>query len=200
MNKIFDKNVPGMTEILQTKCIAIAGCGGLGSNAATSLVRAGIGSLKLADFDKVEKSNLNRQYFFQTDLGKNKVEALSNHLLNINPLVKIKPYLQELKPDNLNSFFHDVDLLIEAFDKAESKLFLIEAWCTLNPKKPIIVGSGLSGLGSTSTLKVEQAGNIYFCGDGKSELSLGLSAARVAITANMQANVAIELLVRGTTS
>ena len=49
---------------LQTKTVGIAGCGGLGSNCAVALARVGVGTLVVADFDRVEVSNLNRQYFF----------------------------------------------------------------------------------------------------------------------------------------
>jgi len=86
---VFDRNVPGSTEILRRRTVGIAGCGGLGSNAAVSLVRAGVGSLILADFDFVEESNLNRQYFFLEDIGKLKVEALAARLRQINPAIRL---------------------------------------------------------------------------------------------------------------
>jgi len=86
---IFIRNVPGIREKLRTGKVGIAGCGGLGSNIAVSLVRAGIGSLKIADYDKVELSNLNRQYYFLEDVGKLKTEALKNLLWQINPEVNI---------------------------------------------------------------------------------------------------------------
>ena len=88
--KLFERNVPGTLEILQKSTVGIAGCGGLGSNAAVSLVRAGIGKLILADHDVVEESNLNRQYYFQSDIGKKKVEALTYHLKAINPEIKLE--------------------------------------------------------------------------------------------------------------
>jgi sulfur carrier protein ThiS adenylyltransferase len=49
--------------------VGIAGCGGLGSNCAVALARSGVGRLVLADFDCVERSNLNRQYFFLSQVG-----------------------------------------------------------------------------------------------------------------------------------
>ena len=192
---IFTRNVPGTTEILQKSCIGIAGCGGLGSNAAVSLVRAGIGTLILVDFDTVEKSNLNRQFFFQSDTGKKKVEALSVHLKAINPDINLITHPCEITPQNVSVLFGSADLLIEAFDKAERKKWLIESWCRSFPDKPVVCGNGLSGLGKFDDLKVTKIGNIYFCGDGKSDMSMGLCSARVAIVANMEANIAIEILV-----
>jgi len=194
-NKLFERNVPGSTVILQRSVAAIAGCGGLGSNAAVALVRAGIGKLIIADLDKVEESNLNRQYYFQPDVGQKKVDALSVHLRAINPEVTIETHDIKLSRDNVAKTFKEADLLIEAFDRAESKLWLIEAWCKAFSEKAIICASGLSGLGKTDELKIRKAGHIYFCGDEKTDMSMGLCSARVSIVANMQANIAIEILV-----
>ena len=195
ISKIFERNVPGTTERLLKATIGVAGCGGLGSNAAVSLVRAGLGHLILVDHDEVEVSNLNRQYYFQSDVGKVKVEALADHLRAINPEIDLILHNMKLTPEDIPEIFRNVDLLIEAFDRAEDKQWLIEAWCSTFKDRPIIVGSGLSGIGNTKSLTVQNAGNITFCGDGVSDMSMGLCASRVAMTANMQANVAIALLV-----
>ena len=183
-----------MREILRGKTVGIAGCGGLGSNAAVALVRAGIGSLIIADFDIVEESNLDRQYYFRDDIGKFKVDALAKHLKNINPAVDVISHNIELTPKNVPEIFGDADILIEAFDEAENKKWLIEIWTKLFPEKSIICGNGIAGYGNTNKLKVIRMGKIYFCGDNETDSSIGLCSARVAIVANMQANVAIEIL------
>jgi sulfur carrier protein ThiS adenylyltransferase len=200
MNKeeLFKKNVPGSTEILNTATVGIAGCGGLGSNAAVALVRAGVGRLILADFDIVEESNLNRQYFFQSDIGRNKTEALAHHCLAINPLLQLTLVKNQFSAADVPKVFKNADLLIEAFDLAESKIWLIEAWCKAFPERHIVSASGLSGIGNTEALKVRHAGTIHVVGDGESDMSMGLCSARVAIAANMEANIAIELLLRKT--
>ncbi len=195
-NKLFERNVPGSTAILQRSVVAIAGCGGLGSNAAVSLVRAGIGKLIIADPDIVEESNLNRQYYFQSDVGQKKVDALTAHLKAINPEVIIDAYDKKISRDDISEVFKEADLLIEAFDKAENKLWLIEAWCKAFPERAIICASGISGLGNTDELRIRRAGHIYFCGDEKTDMSMGLCSARVAIVANMQVNIAIEILTK----
>ena len=195
--EIFTNNVPGSTEILSRKCVAIAGCGGLGSNAAVALVRAGVGKLILADFDSVETANLNRQHYFQADVGRKKVTAISEYLKTINPELELIVHDVKLDPDNLASIMGSADVLIEAFDRAEEKQWLIETWTRLFADKPMVCGNGLSGLGDTDTLKVTKVGRIYFCGDGTTDRSMGLCSARVAIVANMEANITIELLVRG---
>lgn len=197
IEKIFERNVPGVRDILSKKTVAVAGCGGLGSNAAVALVRAGIGKLIIADFDVVELSNLNRQYFFMGDVGKRKTDALKAHLLAINPEVEILDHFMELTPENIAGLFEEADLLVEAFDRAESKVWLIESWCTHYPERPIVCASGLSGMGGTEELAVRRSGYIVMCGDFESDMCIGLTSARVAIAANMQANLAIEILVNG---
>jgi sulfur carrier protein ThiS adenylyltransferase len=199
IERIFERNVPGTRDILAQRTVAVAGCGGLGSNVAVALVRAGIGKLIIADCDVVELSNLNRQYFFLDDVGKKKTEALAAHLLNINPQLKIESIFIQLTKENVCDLFEDADLLIEAFDKAESKAWLIETWCTHFPDRPIVCASGLSGYGNTGTLIVRRSGNIVMCGDFETDMSMGLTSSRVAIAANMQANEAIDILLRAGT-
>lgn len=196
IDKIFERNVPGVRDILSKKTVAVAGCGGLGSNAAAALARAGIGKLIIADNDIVELSNLNRQYFFLADVGRRKTDAISAHLLAINPGLHLEMHFVELTGENVPGLFAGADLLIEAFDRAESKAWLIETWCTHFPGKPVICASGLSGYGDTSSLVVRRSGNIVMVGDGETDMSMGLTSSRVAIAANMEANEAIELLVR----
>lgn len=194
MKNIFVRNVPGSTEIFRKKTVGIAGCGGLGSNAAVALVRAGIGKLVLADFDKVEYSNLNRQYYFLADVGKLKVEALAVHLKHINPEVELICYTEKLSPESIPAIFKDVDVMLEAFDAAESKQWLLETWCRYFPQKPIICASGLSGIGKSDALQIHRAGNVILCGDETTQADIGLCSARVAIAANMQANEALAWL------
>ncbi|HAH06774.1 MAG TPA: hypothetical protein DCM05_09660 [Elusimicrobia bacterium] len=198
MSGLFERNPPGVSEKLSRACVGVAGCGGLGSNAAITLARAGVGTLLLADFDKVELSNLNRQQFTQADVGTVKVEALSRHLRAINPALKVEEHACRVTAENAAALFGKADLLIEAFDRIESKQELIAAWSRLFPDKPLVCGNGVSGFGDTASLKIERAGrSLWFCGDGETENALGLCSARVAIVANMQANLAIELLVKG---
>jgi sulfur carrier protein ThiS adenylyltransferase len=192
---IFARNVPGSTAMLAASTVAVAGCGGLGSNAAVALVRAGVGSLILVDQDVVEESNLNRQHFFRQDLGRSKVEALADHLRAINPAVKLELHALALTAGAAPRLLGAADLLIEAFDRAEAKRWLLEAWCRAFPERFVVCASGLSGLGRTEAITVKRTGKIILCGDEQSDASEGLCAARVAIVANMQANLAIEALV-----
>ncbi len=192
--RIFEKNVPGSTEKLRRSAVGIAGCGGLGSNAAIALARAGVGRLILADRDAVEESNLNRQSYFLSDVGKVKVEALASLVRAINPGVRLDVHRIEISPANTAELFAEADLLIEALDRAESKRWLIEAWCKSFPKRPVVGASGISGIGKSSEIIVRSSGMIHIVGDEKTSMEMGLCSARVGLVANTQANIAIALL------
>ena len=82
--KMFRDCPDGLVEIFSKLKIGIAGAGGIGSNVAMLLARAGVSSMVIADFDKVEVQNLNRQFFFADQIGSLKVDALAQNLLRIN--------------------------------------------------------------------------------------------------------------------
>jgi sulfur carrier protein ThiS adenylyltransferase len=196
--RLFSKHDPAVLAILETSTVGIAGAGGLGSNAAVSLARAGLGTLIIADHDRVEPPDLNRQYFFSDQVGKPKVEAVLENLKRINPYSRCLAHRVRVEPGNVAAVFGAADILIEAFDRAEMKQMLVDTWLSLFPEKPIIVASGLTGLGKNRRLHTRKVGNLYICGDEETEVGEGISpmAPRVGIVANMQANLALELLVK----
>jgi sulfur carrier protein ThiS adenylyltransferase len=196
--KQFSKHDPGILSILRSSTVGIAGAGGLGSNAAVSLARAGLGKLIIADFDRVEPSDLNRQYYFIEQVGKPKVEALLENLKRINAYSQYQIHLTKIEPGNVATIFGAADVLVEAFDRAEMKQMLVDAWLSLFPHRPIIVASGLAGLGKNEKLHTRKMGNLYICGDEETGIEERISpmAPRVGIVANLQANLALELLVK----
>lgn len=184
-------------EKIKEKRIGIAGCGGLGSNAAVALVRTGIRKLTIVDFDKVEASNLNRQYYFKSHIGQQKVTALKEVLFEIEPEATIDTYDLKLTQANIPQIFKDCDLIIEAFDQAEAKQMITETLIEKMPHITLILGNGMAGIGKFHQIKQEKwSENIYVCGDFESAISEDLPplAPRVAIVANMQANLALEIL------
>ncbi|MDX9854537.1 MAG: sulfur carrier protein ThiS adenylyltransferase ThiF [Tenuifilaceae bacterium] len=183
-------------SILSHYTVGIAGAGGLGSNIAQALVRAGVGRLIIADFDVVSESNLNRQFYFADQLGRYKVEALKENLLRIRPEVTVEIHNLHLTSQNIPVIYPTVDVMVEAFDVAEMKRVLIELFASTFPSIPLVVGNGMAGWGNSNTMAVREMGNLYLCGDGVSEVSVNLPpiAPRVGICASQQANVVVSLL------
>lgn len=191
---IYARNTPGSFHILKTKCAGIAGCGGLGSNVAVLLARSGVGKLVVADFDVVAVENLNRQHFFIDQIGKPKVDALSETIERINPKIDYQPVNITLTRENISDVFSDVDVLIEAFDVAENKSMLIDTWTGLKNGKLLIAASGLAGVGNIDKIEINRMETLIIIGDLKSSLDEGLMAPKVVMVASMQASLAVEYL------
>lgn len=179
--------------------VGIAGAGGLGSNCAVSLARAGIGSLVIADFDKVELSNISRQFYFIDQVGMMKTTALKENLKRIRPEMDVVIHQTVLSEKNIPSVFRECQVIVEAFDRADMKQMLVETVQKELKGIPLIVGSGLAGWGNTEILKFRKIDEtLYICGDERSEVTDDHPplAPRVSIVANMQANTVIEILMR----
>lgn len=181
---------------LAGKTVGIAGCGGLGSNCAISLARTGVGKLIIADFDVIDESNLNRQYYFLRQIGMKKAFALQENLFRINPDIMVLAKDITLDKDNIPELFKECDVIVEAFDLAEMKEMIIETVLSALPDIPIVAATGLAGWGNNDTFRTERHGLLTLCGDMSTEVSEEFPplAPRVAIVANMQANVVLELL------
>ncbi len=190
------RHTPGVHDILKRSSVGIAGLGGLGSNIAVSLARVGIGTLVLVDFDVVEPSNLNRQQYFIEQIGKYKTEALQEILERINPFLDIKCIQTRVTEENVVELFASVDVVIEAFDAAETKAMFVENVLVELPETPIVSGIGMAGYGENQSLHTRQIDKLYICGDESTEAKpgQGLMAPRVGIVANMQANQVMEIL------
>ena len=194
-DSIHSRSPPGVYEALQKATIGIAGCGGLGSNIAVMLARCGAGRLVIADFDSVEISNLNRQCYSLKDIGRPKTDALADVLHSIVPDIVIEAHRERLDEDSIPSVFRGCDVICEAFDSAESKAMILSAVLERLPGKPIICGNGMGGISDPSGMSVRKvADRVYICGDGRSDMGLGVCAPRVTICAGMMANTAIQIL------
>jgi len=183
-------------EKLKNLTVGIAGCGGLGSNCAVALARVGVGTLILTDFDVITESNLNRQYYFLSQVGEPKAPALKRVIHQINPSVGVIAYKIKLDPEHILRYFKDCDVIGEAFDQAEEKEMLIETVLSAFPEKPLVVGVGMAGWGMNKSIHYRRSGNLHICGDETTEISSEVPplAPRVGIVANMQANTVLEIL------
>lgn len=182
---------------LEKATVGIAGCGGLGSNAAIALARIGVGKIILVDFDVVEPTNLNRQQYFINDIGKRKVDALEEKLKMINSFMQIEKYFEKLNSTNIKIIFKEAHVIVEAFDKVSEKAMLVKAFAgNLLKEKYLVTASGLAGYSSANTIKTKKLSkNIFVCGDNKTDFLIeGVMAPRVMIAAGHQANKVVEII------
>ena len=177
------------SQRLQTAKVAIVGLGGLGSNVALWLARLGVGQLLLYDFDKVELSNLNRQYYFLEDVGQYKATALLGHLKAVNPYGNYHSRVVQLTEDNLAELLNEAHIVCEALDKPEAKALLVNGVMESFPDKYLVSASGLAGFASSASMQVRRVTpHFYLCGDGISDmLQLPLCGARVGLCAAQEA-------------
>ena len=193
---LLKRNVKGISEKLKKVKVCILGLGGLGSNVALLLARAGIGYLKLVDFDIVEASNLNRQQYRISHINMKKVEALKSIIKEINPFVEVDILDIKVSKENIHSIVGDIEIVVEAFDRAETKAMLMEELLT-NTNKIVVSASGMAGLGSANEIVTRKIrNNFYLIGDNYSDYEeyLGIMSTRVMICAAHQANMVLRLI------
>lgn len=182
---------------LATKRVGIAGLGGLGSNVAWMLVRSGVRRLVLADFDDVDASNLNRQFYFTDQVGLPKHEALPENLRRIEPGLELEACRVRLSAEDIPLLFGHVDVLVEAFDSAEAKAMIMRAALRQLPETPLVAASGLAGYGPLEQIMVHRMGErLWVIGDMVSDVRQGLPlfASRVTAAAAEQAHLVIRIL------
>lgn len=188
-------------EDLQNKIsaarVAVCGLGGLGSNIAIALARAGVGHLHLIDFDRVDLTNLNRQQYAVGQLGQYKTDALRETLSLVSPYCDVTCDTVRVTDENLPDLLKAEDYICEAFDRAEAKAMLVSGVLEHFPEKYLVAASGLAGLGSANTIQTRRVSQrFYLCGDGTSDSSvgLGLVASRVLVCAAHEANMILRLI------
>ena len=193
---LLKRNVKGISKKLKKTRVCILGLGGLGSNVAVLLARSGIGSLKLVDFDTVEASNLNRQQYRISHIGLKKTEAMKSIIKEINPFVETEVLDIKIDRKNIYSTVGDIEIVVEAFDRAETKAMILEELLT-NKNKIVVSASGMAGLGSANeivTRKIKD--NFYLIGDNYSDYEeySGIMSTRVMLCAAHQANMVLRLI------
>ena len=182
---------------LSAGSVVICGAGGLGSNVALSLARAGVGHLHLLDFDCVEISNLNRQQYLPEQIGLPKAEALRDNLLHVNPYISVTAQVIRLTAENISELLAPYPIICEAFDCADQKAMLVNAVLEHFPDKYLIAASGMAGTASANLIRTRRiAKRFYLCGDGLSDAEAGLPllSARVAACAAHQATMILRIL------
>ena len=187
---------PELHRRFSSASVAVCGLGGLGSNIAVALARAGIGTLLLIDFDLVDISNLHRQQYKASQTGRYKTEALAENLSEIAPYTKVKTLTAKITGENFAAVLKDADIVCEAFDDAEAKAMLANAVLEKLPDRYLIAASGMAGMGTPNSIRTRKiTEHFYLCGDELSDASdtIGLVAPRVMLCAAHQAHTVLRI-------
>ncbi|WP_180946888.1 sulfur carrier protein ThiS adenylyltransferase ThiF [Peptostreptococcus faecalis] len=177
--------------------VCILGLGGLGSNISVYLARSGLGKLILVDYDIVEPSNINRQYYNTSHIGMKKTEALKNIINEINPFVEVEVKNLKIDKNNINEIIKNEKYVCEALDDADTKAMIVGEILSKYNDKIIISGSGMAGIeNANNILTHKKFKNLYVCGDEESDFKKveGMMAPKVCICAGHQANVVLKLI------
>lgn len=186
-----------LQEKFSSAVVCICGLGGLGSNIAVALARAGIGKLILIDFDRVDITNLHRQQYKVCQLGEYKTNALKENLLEIAPYLKVEIHTQRLTNDNITQLLKDADIICEALDIAEFKAMLANEVLEKMPEKYLVSASGMAGMGDANLIKTRKiTSRFYICGDEVSDVNdgIGLISSRVMLCAAHQAHIVLQII------
>ena len=192
-----ERHGEGLQKKFSSATVAVCGLGGLGSNIAISLARAGIGKLILIDFDRVDITNLHRQQYKASQIGLNKTDALSDNLKEIAPYIDIVLHTVRITEENATELLKDADIICEAFDEAEAKAMLTNLVLEAMADKYLVAASGMAGMGCANTIRTRRVmSRFYLCGDGESDVSEAgsLVASRVMLCAAHQAHTVLRIL------
>jgi sulfur-carrier protein adenylyltransferase/sulfurtransferase len=152
--------VEGQRKLKAARVLCI-GAGGLGAPASMYLAAAGVGTLGLVDFDKVDASNLHRQIIYGTpDVGRPKLEASRDRLLAMNPSVKVVLHEVALTSKNALDVLRDYDVILDGTDNFQTRYLVNDACVLLG--KPNAYGSIFRFDGQASVFAVK-GGPCYRC-------------------------------------
>jgi len=197
MDALIARHGSPLHERFSSATVAVCGLGGLGSNIAVALARAGIGKLLLIDFDRVDITNLHRQQYKANQIGCYKTDALADNLLEIAPYTEVKAVTAKITGENFVALLKDADIVCEAFDHAEAKAMLVNGVLEQLPDCYLVAASGMAGMSTPNTIRTRKlTKRFYLCGDEVSDTanSMGLVAPRVMLCAAHQAQIVLRIL------
>lgn len=191
---ILEDNPPELAEVLSKASVGVAGAGGIGSNVAMMLARAGVGRLVVVDHDSVEPRNLNRQCYFADQAGMPKVAALAELISRTGSPTCVEAVERRLVPGACLAPFEGCGVLVEALDLDEAKVMLLEEWLAAPWRPHVVAVSGIAGWRSPGSLGFDRRKGITLVGDGTSSLESGTYPARVILAAALVASEVTRLL------
>ena len=196
-NALEERHGKELHRAFASATVAVCGLGGLGSNIAILLARAGIGKLILCDFDRVDITNLHRQQYKVDQIGIDKTVALAENLKEIAPYISLEVHTARITEANAVMLLRDADIICEAFDNAECKAMLTDMVLSEMPDKYLVAASGMAGLGSGNSIQTRRITKRFFlCGDLESDIvnGMGLISTRVALCAAHEAHTVLRIL------
>jgi molybdopterin/thiamine biosynthesis adenylyltransferase/rhodanese-related sulfurtransferase len=147
---------------LKASSVLCVGAGGLGSPSALYLAAAGIGTLGIVDFDRVDLTNLQRQILHGTkDIGRSKLESARDRLRGINPEIELKLHNCRFSSDNAEQIVADYDVIVDGSDNFATR-YLSNDVCVF-ARKPNVYGSVFRFEGQTTVFAPHLGGPCYRC-------------------------------------
>lgn len=194
---IFKRNIDDPDALIEGASVCILGLGGLGSNIGVYLARSGIGKLVLVDFDQVEASNLNRQYYSLGHIGMKKTQALVEVIRSINPFIDLETIDTKINRDNIMDIVKGQQIICEALDDPVTKSMVVSEVLANYNDKLVIAASGMAGLDDANLIRTQKKfSRLYICGDERSDFEHipSMMTPRVSICAGHQANIILRLI------
>lgn len=187
-------DMPAQLKLANARVLMI-GVGGLGNPAAQILVRAGLGFLRLIDFDVIEESNLQRQFLFQSaDVGQLKVEAAAQVLRHVNPWTQIEAVNLKVSAANLPALLQGIDLVLDGSDNFATRDAINKA--CVQAAVPLLSAAAIGLQGQLAFFLPEQG--CYRCvfpdgaqDDTRQCAESGVLASTTAVIASLQAHHAL---------
>jgi len=198
-NALEERHGKELHRAFSSATVAVCGLGGLGSNIAIALARAGVGKLILIDFDRVDITNLHRQQYKAEQIGMYKTVALAENLKEIVPYVELEAKNVRITEENATELLKDADIICEAFDNADCKAMLANLVLEAMPDKYLVAASGMAGFGSANAIQTRRiTKKFYLCGDGSSDVAEAgsLISPRVMLCAAHQAHTVLRILAK----
>lgn len=169
--------------------IGIAGIGGIGSNVARCLAQEKVKEIKIVDFDVVEASNLNRQFYRISQVGQKKTDSLEVNLKEIFPEMIIEKMDHKIEAGDAVRIFSDCAIVVEGFDNKILKKMIIEELGATD--KVLVSASGIAGR-NMDTVTTVKMGNCHIVGDFKSDQAdHALFAPKIALVTSIMAGIVL---------
>ncbi len=170
--------------------VGIAGVGGIGSNVARLLAQAQVKTIKIVDFDTVEISNLNRQFYLHSQQNHNKTLCLKSNLQQIYPAMTVETVNHRIAVGDCKELFGDCEIVVEGFDDKHMKKLLLEELA--ETRTVVVSASGIAGR-QMDSISAKQLGHCHIVGDFLSDQDeMSIFPPKIAMITAMMASIVLQ--------